>query len=369
MINLLKPGGGDRVAEWCRIFILGLLMSAHGITAIPAQAEEGENRSAPKVTVGTVKIQPNIQSHVTIGTARAWQTVALTPDAEGRIEKLYVGSGQKVGKGERLLKLDSASEELAVAQAKVDLQSATRIFRRSKQLDKKGAVPVTTLETAEINLQTARIKLKEAELALSRRSVKAPFDGWLGIINLHPGAHVTPSTEVVRLDNRSILLLDFKMPEEAVTSISVGSDVAISSPGNRQTSQARVETIAHHVDPQTRTVTVRARIDHPLPQMMPGMSFKVSVATENGSHPVIPEVAILWGSRGAYLWAVREGAAKRLPITVVRRRDGMVWVQADLSEGDVVVVEGVQKVREGDPINVPRHLTPMQGKLEVSANE
>ncbi|MDA7965598.1 efflux RND transporter periplasmic adaptor subunit [Ruegeria sp.] len=331
--------------------ILWASVLATGAVAQGWDDDEGDGPA--NVTVKQVQHLPDTRTHLTIGTALAAQTTALVPESEGIIDTLFVTSGQQVQAGQDVLKLDSAQEELAVQQAKVQLRAAQKIFDRYKALGAKGAVPEAQLETAEIDLDTARIALQEAELALSRRVVTAPFDGRLGMIDLHPGAHITTATEIAQLDDMSTLLVDFFLPESAIGALTVGDAVPIQPMNGAEPLMAQVQVISHRIDPQARTFGVRATIDAPQPWMKPGMSFRVSVVSDGGSYPVVSETAILWGSHGAYLWRVDEGTANRIPLTVVRRRDGQVWVEADLPPGSYIVTEGVQKLRQGDAVALP----------------
>ncbi|MGO1120700.1 efflux RND transporter periplasmic adaptor subunit [Rhodovibrionaceae bacterium A322] len=321
-------------------------------TAAMAQEEdEGQDRIA--VAIGTIKHLPNLQTRHVIGTTRARQTASLRPDSAGRIEEIFVSSGQKVEAGQQILKLESSAEELAVASAKVNYRSAQRVVKRYKYLVKKGVITSVTEEDAQGDLESAQIALDEAELALSERYVLAPFSGDLGLINLNVGSHVSNSTSLVQLNDSSSLLLDFSLPESAVGSIALGHQIPVTPMAGGKAVDAKVIAIERDINPAARTFNLRAEITDPTTTMLPGMSFKVSVETDNGRHPVVPEAAILWGSRGAYLWRLEEGKAVRTQLVVVRRQEGQVWIDADLPEGTPFVSEGVHKVREGEMITAP----------------
>ena len=352
-----------------QFFMILWPLTLTGLLATGAMAQgwdEDESDGPASVTVKQVQHLPDTRTHVTLGTALAVQTTALMPESEGTIASLFVTSGQQVHAGQQVLKLDSAQEELAVQQAKVQLRAAQQIFDRYKALDAKGAVPVAQLETAEIDLDTARIALQEAELALSRRFVTAPFDGRLGMIDLHPGAHISTTTEIAQLDDMSTLLVDFFLPESAIGALAVGESVPVQPVNGAAPLIAQVQVISHRIDSQARTFGVRAMIETPEDWMKPGMSFRVSVNSDSGTYPVVPETAILWGSRGTYLWRVDDGAANRIPLTVVRRRDGQVWVEADLPPGAFIVTEGVQKLRQGDEVALPQSTSDA---VELTSND
>ncbi|WP_370373311.1 hypothetical protein [Henriciella pelagia] len=83
------------------------------------------------------------------------------------------------------------------------------------------------------------------------------------------------------------------------------------------------------------------------------MSFRIGFSVPGENLPSVPEASIVWGGDGAYLWAVEDGRAQRVPVTIVGRTEGNVLVRADIQEGDWIVEEGVHKVRQGAPVQMP----------------
>ena len=77
------------------------------------------------------------------------------------------------------------------------------------------------------------------------------------------------------------------------------------------------------------------------------MSFRVAVDLTGAVHAVVAETGVQWGTDGAYVWAVSDGKADRKPVRIIERREGHVLVEGDLASGDIVVVEGVQRMRDG----------------------
>jgi RND family efflux transporter MFP subunit len=122
--------------------------------------------------------------------------------------------------------------------------------------------------------------------------------------------------------------------------------------GGDVTYGARVINVDSRIDPAARTFTVRAEIDNAADELRPGMSFRVGFDLLSDIRPVVPEAAVSWGSDGAYVWVVREGVAVREAVTLVRRRQGRVLVSGDLGAGELVVAEGVQRMREGAPVEL-----------------
>ena len=97
------------------------------------------------------------------------------------------------------------------------------------------------------------------------------------------------------------------------------------------------------------------------------MSFKIGFNIAGQAYPLVPEAAIIWGGDGAYVWAVKNGRATQVSVTIVDRQDGNVLVRAPIPEGDTIISEGVQKVREGTPVDLTR-INPTTSVIEKQGN-
>ncbi|MBT8088331.1 MAG: efflux RND transporter periplasmic adaptor subunit, partial [Gammaproteobacteria bacterium] len=96
----------------------------------------------------------------------------------------------------------------------------------------------------------------------------------------------------------------------------------------------------------------------------PGMSFRVAIDVEGGLYAAVNETALQWSADGAYLWAIANGTATRMPVQIVQRREGRVLVDGNLTEGDVIVVEGTQRMRRGLAVNYDVQRVAGQSDLE-----
>lgn len=283
-----------------------------------------------------------------VGTSRALQSVTVFPATSGEVVAVHFEPGQYVEKGGVLVELDQRDERLAVQLAEVRLADAERLYDRYQRTGNSGAVVPTTLDAARAAMESARIELDRARVALDYRTIRAPFSGFVGITDVDPGDRINPDTEITTLDNRRALLVTFEVPEALIGELHVNDDVAISSWNSREPAgYGHIVDIGSRIDPVSRTFVARARVDNEADRLRPGMSFRVSMAVEGDRYPVIPETGVQWGADGAYIWSVVDGVARRIPVNVVQRQQGRVLVDADLPEGELIVVEGTQRMRQG----------------------
>jgi RND family efflux transporter MFP subunit len=290
-----------------------------------------------------------------VGTSRAVQSVTVTPEAAGVVVAVNFKPGQRVQAGAVLVELDSRNEKLAVDLARVKLADAEKLFDRYQRSTGSGAILPTTLDAARTALETARIELNQALIALEDRQIKAPFTGYVGITDIDPGDRVEPGTMITTIDDRDALLVSFEVPEIMVGSLQAGDSISISTWNSQSTdAHGEIVDIGSRIDPVTRTFTARARVDNLDDRLRPGMSFRVLIEVSGGVYPLVPEIAVQWGADGSYVWSVINNRVQRVPVSIIQRQQGMVLVNAALPEGAQLVIEGLQRLYDGvavDPVH------------------
>ncbi|MFC7705071.1 efflux RND transporter periplasmic adaptor subunit [Plastorhodobacter daqingensis] len=288
-----------------------------------------------------------------IGTAQAIRAVVITPEVGGRISEVLVRSGDTVSEGQVLARIDSAAEEIALERARLVLADAEATAERLGRLQASGAATEVAIRDAALAVETARLGLRQAEFDLSRRILTAPIAGAVGIVAIEPGAQVTPQTEITRIDDRSRLLIEFRIPERLVARVGTG-DPALIAPLARpgQVLEGRIRAIDNRVDQTTRSLLVQAELDNPLDDLRAGMAFSITLRFEGDEWPAVDPLSVQWGAEGAFVWAVRDGRATRVPVRIMQRTADTVLVRGDLAAGDVVIREGVTNLRPGAPVQV-----------------
>ncbi len=286
-----------------------------------------------------------------VGTARARASAILYPETGGAVTEILFRAGAFAEEGAPLVRLEDSQERLAVRLAEVAVKEAEQLLARYRRIEDTGAVSDSQIDEAQTALEAARIQLEQAEVALAERTITAPFAGYLGLTDIDPGARITPTTAITQLDDRRVLYVDFQAPEQVFARVQVGDTVeAAPFAEPDRTYAAEVINVDSRIDPDRRSFTVRAALDNASDILRPGMSFQIAVTFEGEAYPAVPEAAIIWGSDGSYVWTVREGAARQVPVTIISREKGQVLVRGDIPEGSLVVAEGVQKVREGTQV-------------------
>jgi RND family efflux transporter MFP subunit len=312
------------------------------------------------VIVEPVKIEKAIDRLQAVGDGLAKQSVTLFPEVSGRVEAIDFTAGTHIKAGAVILKLDDAAEQIAVKLAQTKLTDARRTLDRNLELLPKNAVAEVTVDTSRTAVETADLEVQQAQEALADRTIRAPFDGVLGIPQVEVGDRITNTTAITTLDDRSAIIVAFDIPEIYLKQLAIGHAVTASTAGfGGRAFAGKISQIGSRIDPATRAVRVRATLGNPDDVLREGMSFIVTLTLEGKDYPVIPELALLWQRDGAYVWRVSSGTSEQVKVAVVKRKQGEILVDAPLKAGELVVVEGTQRLRAGREI---RFETPVASR-------
>ncbi|MEK1891136.1 MAG: efflux RND transporter periplasmic adaptor subunit [Phyllobacterium sp.] len=334
------------------------------------QKQKRSGQPLPLVTVraaGDAKINDRLTA---IGTGKAKSSVSVTPYAAGRLTEILVTSGSHVKNGDVIARLDSESESILADKSRTALKDAEAKLKRAENLSTTNTVSAVQVSDAELVVENARLNLREAELALDRRAIRAPIGGTVGIFPINAGNYVTTSTQVASIDDRSELLVDFWVPERFAPAVEIGAEVSATSiarPG--ESFAGAVSAIDNRVDPTSRTLHVQAKITNPKDTLREGMAFQVALGFPGETYPTVDPLSIQWGTDGAYVWRVVDNKASRVPVRIVQRNTTDVLVEAEINPGDQIVAEGVQSVRQGELVQIQGQPAPEQARPLASAGE
>jgi membrane fusion protein (multidrug efflux system) len=179
--------------------------------------------------------------------------------------------------------------------------------------------------------------------------ITAPFSGWVSLRNISPGAVVQAGTEIATISDLSSIKLDFQVPETMLPAIRTGQTIeAVSAAYPDQPFRGQIATIDPVIDPNTRSVMVRARLPNPDRRLKPGMLLTVDIETAPRMSLSVPELAVIGEGDQRFVFTIAaDGTAKRIPVRTGLRSGGRIEIVEGLRPGQQVVTEGVVKVADG----------------------
>ena len=318
--------------------------------------------------VAAHRIEEQIQA---TGELVAVEEASVAAEVSGRITKLRVAEGAHVASGDVVLEIDRerrelelANERAMVAGARSEIAQEKRELERIRTLHESEAASQSQLDAASTRMRTAEAKLAAAEaklgmaqLALRNASVTAPFDGMVARRFVSTGDHVTegePLFDLVALDPIEV---EFHLSERDSARVAVGRPVDVRvTPYPEEVFHATVHVVSPRIDPATRTLRVKARVENPERKLLPGLFARADLGVAvRESVPMIPEQAVLQRSDGSVVFVVRAGnRAERRPVRLGVFRDGLAEVVEGVAVGEQVIVRGSSRLVDGAVVDLRR---------------
>lgn len=285
----------------------------------------------------------------TVGQLRANNEVTLRSEMAGRINEIKFNEGEHVDKDAILIQFEDADlrAELEAARAELTLRDADH--QRLTQLREKRIESVKKYDETKAAFEGAKARVDKAQAALDKATIKAPFEGTIGLIDIDPGAFVQAAQDLVKLVDNTPIYADFKVPEKYLHDISVGqlAEVKVDAFPD-QKFVATVEAIDSSVDGQSHSIALRATIPNDDGRLRSGLYANVSLII--GDKPdalLIPESALIRDGNKEMVYVVHEGKAHPINVLTGTRENGMVEVLTNLKEDLNVVTAGQIKLVPG----------------------
>ena len=308
----------------------------------------GRQQQLPLVTVSRVRRDSIFDVVEALGTAQANESVTLTAKVTDTVRRVNFEDGDYVEAGAVLIELTNQEEEALLAEARANLDDAESQLRRLEDLSSRGLTSASELDVARSRAGASQARLNSIVARLRDRLIQAPFSGLLGFRQVSPGTLLSPSTPITSIDDISVIKLDFTVPETFIGTMAPGARIvakSVSFPG--RAFEGTVRTVGSRVDEVTRAITVRAHIDNKDRALRSGMLLTVEVVTAERIALVVPEGSVFQVQNRAYVYTVDGDTVHQQQIEIGGRRFGVVEVLSGLQEGDLIVTEGIIKLREG----------------------
>ena len=308
---------------------------------------------APKptaVSVETAGIEKWPPRMTAIGSLRAFQGIDVAPQVAGNIRAIHFKSGDDVAAGAPLIELDDSVEQADLKNGMAQFRNAELSLERQQTLAAGGNAAKAQVDSALAARDSASATVEHARAIIAQKAIAAPFAGRLGIAKVDIGQFVAVGTSLVTLQQLDPIFVDFQMPEEALSRVTIGQETTMTVDAFPDRNFAgKVTAIDARVNADTRNVLVRAQFPNADRKLLPGMFANVEVTTGAPADVLtLSRTAIVYSLYGDNVFVVKPAppkageaqAATAEPAQnlVVERR----FVRLGDARGDrVAIVEGV----------------------------
>lgn len=292
-----------------------------------------------------------------IGTAVSNESVDITSNVTQIVEKVNFSDCDQVKKGQLLVRLNVDKKLKELSQLEINLKEQEREFKRLARLRGRNVIAERDYDMQESKFLHAKAQVEELKAEIKESSITAPFDGFLGIRNVSVGTLVSPGTIITTLDDIKKIKVDFSVPEKYVLSIKAGTKIqAESSAAQDKKFEGNVIAIVPRISTFSRNVMVRAIIENDDYILKPGMMLKVKVNLNDREVILVSEKCVANIGEKHFVYTIEKLAQhaliKKRFIEIGERQNGLIEVISGISEGDMLVFEGINKLSDGDMVEI-----------------
>jgi membrane fusion protein (multidrug efflux system) len=352
--------------------ILGLLLLVGALAGVKTkqisnliQAGEAFAKAGPPpeaVSTDVARELPWEGSLTAVGSVAAVRGVAISAEAPGVVKRIAFESGNVAKPGQVLVELDTSVERAQLATAVARKKLAEQTIARTRSLSASGALSATQLENDESQLEAATADVAAIQAQINRKIVRAPFAGKLGIRTVNLGQFVNPGEALTTLESLDSVYVDFSLPQQVLQTVTAGQPVRVTLEGQKLELEGTIAAIDPSIDPQTRSIQLRASVPNADQKLRPGMFASVSVVLpDKGSVVAAPLTSVVRAPYGDSVFIVEpiKGEAGK-GVKQVRQqfvklgedRGDFVAVLDGVKAGDELVTAGAFKLRNGARISV-----------------
>jgi len=361
-----------------KIFLtaLGILLLAGvivGIKALQIRAliDAGKNAPKPIETISTTVVETDkwVRSVESVGSLRAVQGADLSTETAGIVSRINFENGAEVREGDLLVELDTEAEQATLRSAEAEADLARTVYERTKTLRATNAIPQSDLDAAASQLRKVTALVEQLRATISKKQLRAPFTGRLGIREINLGQFVQNGNKIVSLQSLNPIFVDFLLPQQLISTVAPGQKILLRTdayPG--RVFEGELTAINSEVDRITRNIRLQGTLKNPDGALRPGMFARVEIF-EGGEDEIlrIPLTAVFRAPYGDSVFVVleKDGPDGKKEMFVEQRfiRTGrtmgdFIAVTEGLKAGDTVVSAGAFKLRNGVGVNIDNSLVP-----------
>lgn len=358
------------IAIFGLLVVVGALGAVKGLQ-IKQMIAHGESFVPPPQTISATPVEGSTWEETiqAVGTLTAVKGLVIKAELSGKIVRIAFKSGARVRAGRLLVQQDISIEKAQLKVAASERDLAQKELARVQTLHKRKVVPVSQLDELKSRLEQATAQVELIEANIAKKSVKAPFNGRLGIRQVNPGEVIMPGHPIVALQSLDSIYVNFQLPQQYLAKLQKDLVVRITSDAiGDQILEGRISALNADVDSETRNIEVQAILPNREERLRPGMYATVAVVLPTEKRVLtVPATAVNFAPYGDSVFLIEKAGEKAASGQLVLRqqfvqlgekRGDYVAVQKGVALGQQVVSTGVFKLRNGQTVVIDNSKAP-----------
>lgn len=344
------------LAMWLALKTLRPVVRSICTYVLESDEEKGLSKQSRVAAIEAATVQVGVMSKriATVGKMRANASVTLRAEMNGRIKDLSFTEGSSVKEGDPIIKFEDADSRAELKQAEAEVMLRKADFERSSKLYDQKIGSTKDYDKAKAELAMAEGRLDAAKAKLDKTTIRAPFSGTIGLIDVSVGAYVQAAQDLVTIVDSTPIKVEFKVPEKHVHDIGVGQTVEVRIDAFKdQIFHGIVEAVDAQVEAESHSIALKASIPNENGLLKPGLFTNVSlIIGEQGETIMVDEAAVDREGEIEFVWIVEKGKARRNRVLTGSRENGKIEIVAGIRAGQIIVTAGQLKLGDGVKVKI-----------------
>ncbi len=311
-----------------------------------------------KVVTAFVAKESNFKHYVEMqGTVQAEKSIAIHPEMGGTVRSILVSEGQKVRKGQTLVRLDQSVYDTNIQEMKTQLAFATTTFERQERLWNQKIGSEMQFLQAKNQKEGLERKLSTLYAQANKMKIVAPFSGTVDEIFPKTGELASPQAPVVRLVNLNEVYVEADVTETYLKQVKKGTETTINFPSLGIDRAAKISRVGNFINPNNRSFKVKINLENKDNSIKPNLLADVKIKDYEKDGIVLPSTLIQEDQKGenfVYLLS-KQGKVyqvKKRTIKIGMEYEQQVFIESGLKADDMLVNEGARFVIDGDEVTL-----------------
>lgn len=317
--------------------------------------DKGKDSKPQNVNIYVVNPETLENKITSAGTIISDMEAELKPEIAGRVIKILFIEGKTVKKGQLLVKLNDADLQAQLKKLKIQLKLANDKEQRLKKLLGINGISQEEYDIALSQVETLIAEIELIQAQIDKTEIRAPFDGIIGLRNIAEGQYINSSITVASIQKINPIKIDFAIPEQFASLINKNAEITFTIKGTTKKHKATIYAIEPKIDPNTRTLMIRAKCANPNGEIYPGTFAEIEMnqqKTENAL--LIPTEAIIPVLKGQKVFLYKSGKAKEQNVKCGIRTTDRIQVMEGVEAGDTVITSGIMQISNGSSVIISK---------------
>jgi len=312
--------------------------------------------NAVAVATKTMNYEPFNHYIEVSGVVEAKNSAYISPEINGQIKEIYVTEGQRVTKGDKLIRLNGSITKNTIDEVETSLELARTVYKKQKDLWEKNIGSEIDYLQAKNNVESLESRLETLKSQLELTEIEAPINGIIDEIFVKEGELAIPGMQLIQLVNLQDLYVNADVSESYISDVRRGEPVLLEFPSYPDISmKVPVYRTGNVIKPANRTFKVQLKIENKEERLKPNALAKIKIndfSVENAL--LVPSIIIKEDMKGSYLYKVdqKDQTARKVYVETGRTYNDKSIVTKGLTAGDQIIVSGYNQVSNGSKVKI-----------------